>query len=492
MKSIDTLISLGANINECYHGLDSSTTPLALTAYYGEPEIVRHLISRGADGTLLDSMGRNTLHGITKYFPDRHGYLPHHWHYWIRHGSWNDHLAKLTDLVRALGEAGANLNVKDKGYPPLTPVAAAADLGVWDGGMISALLDAGADLEESILSAGDTVLHCWVSITGPRLDYPKSYIATLERIVRSMSNIDIPNRFQQDTPMHLLSTIYHSEDEFETACNVLIGHSSPADIDKKTRHGATALSIALESNLDPERRGRFLLDKGANTTLTNDRGRDIFYSISNNVAISDRDSHDLIQHFLHSLGPNMQQVFERHYLKNKSNSHESIFAAAGRGKPRTLALLLSLGLTGQVNNLDRTKSPPRTPLDQALHSAEVSRRAHIQGLASYKAGKLRANALDHNLVYDEDQGPPDRAAEAYKGFPEVLQILRDTGAKRRCELEGNSNGDYIAQPKEWDKSELQKYGFTQETQPNVASWRGLYDLEMYNTGWGWLNKLIGG
>lgn len=463
-----------------------------MSAYFGEPEIAAQLLSRGADGTLRDLTGRNTLHQITKYFPDRHGYLPHQWHYWIRHGNWNNHFEKLTELVKILVEGGADLNAKENGRFPLTPIAAAAELGVWDGGMIGALLEAGADLNESILAGGDTVLHCWAAVTGPRLDYPDSYIPTLERIVRAMPNIDIPTRYEEDTPLHTLTTTYHTEDEFEAAFGILLSHSPPADIDRVTNRGATPLSIALETQLDPERRGRFLLDKGADPTIINNRGRDILYSIANNVVLSDKVSHDLIQHFLHTLGSNMQQVFEERYLSNKKNSRESIIAAAGRGKPRTLALLLSLGLKSSINILDTSKSPPRTPLDQALNFAELSRRDHIQALASYKIGKSRTNALDQNLVYGDNQGPPDRAAESYRCFPEVIQILRDAGALRRCELEGSSDGDYIEQPAEWDKSEIQKYGFTKETQPNAEAWRGLYDLAMYSNGWGWLNRLIGG
>ncbi|OGE52472.1 hypothetical protein PENARI_c010G05200 [Penicillium arizonense] len=409
MTAMDALISLGANVNAVYHGQDSSTTPLALAAYFGETTIAKYLISHGADGTLFDSMKRNTLHGITKYFPDRHGYLPHHWHYWIRHGTWENHLAQMIDLVKALVKAGADINAKDKGYPSLTPIAAAADAGVWDGGMICALLDSGADLSESILSAGNTVLHSWVSIIGPRLDYPDSYIPTLQKIVNAMPNIDIINRFEEETPLHLLSTIYHPEDEFETACNALLDHSLPANMNAKTRRGETPLSIALETNLNPIRRGRFLLEKGADPLILKDQGRDIFYSIANNVVLTDQDSHDLIQHFLLHLNPNIQQAYKTHYLPNP-NSNATLFAAASRGKPQTTSLLLTLGLIKSINNPSNpksnstSKSERLTPLDQALHSAELTRRAHMRRLASYKAGIARTKALEADLVYDENQG----------------------------------------------------------------------------------------
>ncbi|KAJ5549742.1 hypothetical protein N7535_002317 [Penicillium sp. DV-2018c] len=488
----DALITLGANINAVYHDSDQSTTPLALAAYFGEPSIAEHLISQGADGSLLDSKGRNTLHGITKYFPDRHGYLRHHWHYWIRHGAWDNHLAQLGKLVRALIKAGANVNAKDEGYPCLTPIAAAADSGTWDGGMICALLDAGAGLDESTLAGGDTVLHSWASIVGPRLDYPSSYMPTLKKIVKAMPNIDIRNRFEEATPLHELATVYHPEEEFEAACDIFLGRSCPADLNAKTRRGATPLSIALETKLDPARRSRFLLGKGADPLVLSDRGRDIFYAIADNIALTDQDSHDLIEHFLRHLSLDIRDAYTKHYILN-TNSHESLFAAASSGKPLTTSLLLSLGLTSRINEPDKAKSPPRTPLDIALHHAELGRRAHMRRLATYKPGPARTRALEQNLVYDESQGPPARAAESYRGFPDVIQILRDAGAKRSCEVEGTTKGDYIEQPRDWDRDEIQKYGFTPETQPNLQSWTGLYELARYSNDsrWSWLGTLAG-
>lgn len=219
----------------------------------------------------------------------------------------------------------------------------------------------------------------------------------------------------------------------------------------KTRRGDSPLSIALETNLDPARRGRFLLENGADPLVLNYRGRDIFYSIVNNLVLTDQDSHDLIQHFLLHLSPDIQRAYTKYYLHNP-NSNEPLFAAAESGKPLTLNLL-SLGLASYINKPNTSKSPPWTPLYRALHSAELGRRAHMRRLASYKPGGARTKSLEQNLVYDETQGPPARAAESYRSFPEVIRILRDAGAKRTCELEG-TKGDYIEQPREWDQEEI--------------------------------------
>ncbi|KAJ5908339.1 hypothetical protein N7495_001021 [Penicillium taxi] len=492
MVAIKALISLGANVDAIYYGSDASSTPLSLAAYFGELEISKYLISHGADGTLLDSIGRNTLHSITKYFPERHGYLPHCWHYWIRHGTWDNHLVQMENLVKVLIDAGADINAKDKNDYS-TPILAAADLGVWDGGLICALLAAGADLKESSLSrAGDTVLHLWVSIVGPRLDYPESYLSTLSKIVETMPNLDIARRFLEDRPFHLLATTYHPEEEFEAACRILFCHDFPADLNAKNRRGFTPLSIALGTDLNPARRGRFLLEKGADPFVLNDQGLDILFFIANNAVLKDRESYDLIQYFLLYLGTDMKKVYETNFLPNP-NSTNTLSAAAGRGKPLTVALLLTLGLVSRINDPDRTKSPPWTPLDHALHYAELSRRAHIRGLASYRYGVSRTKALENNLVYDDHQGPPARAAEAYKSYPEVIEILCNAGAKRTCDLERNINGDYIEQPGAWDRNEIQGYGFTRESQPNVEDWKDLYRLANYSLlsldGWSWL---IGG
>ncbi|KAI2794622.1 hypothetical protein POX_a01221 [Penicillium oxalicum] len=488
--AMDTLLSLGADINAFYHGGDSSSTPLALITYFGEADLVRYLISNGADGTLLDSMGRNPLHGISKYFPDRHGYLPYHWHYWIRHGDWETHQAKMMELIQTLTDSGADVNAKDKGYPPLTPTAAAAELGVWNGGAISAFLKAGADIETSLLSAGDTILHTWVSIVAPRLDYPESYLSTLQTIVAAIPDIDIRNRFDEDTPLHLLATTYHDEAEFEAAYEIMAGHCKPPDLNAKNRRGQTPLSIALETNLDPARRGRFLLEKGADPRILHIRGRDILYSIVDNATLADEPTCDLIRTFLLHLDPNIHRAYETHFLPN-TKCHETLIAAASRGKPSTVQLLLTLGLVKHINQTDESKSPPWTALDQALHSAEISRRAHIQKLVSYRAGSARKKALESHLVYETTQGPPHRAAEAYMCFPEVIRTLRAAGAKRTCEIQGLSSGDYIQQPREFDETEMSQYKFTSETQPNREMWQILYDSAKYS-GRGWWNKLTGG
>lgn len=187
--------------------------------------------------------------------------------------------------------------------------------------------------------------------------------------------------------------------------------------------------------MNPARRGRFLLDKGADPLVLNDRGRDIFYSIANNVFLGDIESHDLIQHFLLHLNTDIHMAYKKHYLYNP-NSSNTLLAVADRVKLQTLVLLLCLGLTSGINSPDKTKSPPWTPprSSSSLRGTQPACTAHTEGLASYKLGAARAKALEQSIVYGEYQGSPVRAAEAYRAYPQVIKVLREAGAKRTCEL----------------------------------------------------------
>lgn len=155
-RAMEVLLELGADINATYHGSDAGTTSLSLAAWYGEVDVAQFLLSKGADGNARDSKGRNALHHMTFHLPEWHGCLPHAWHYWVRHGNWDEHLQQMTELAKSLIEGGAEIDARDLVYPRHTPVVLASSLGVWDGGATCALLGIGADVNGSRGSSGDT------------------------------------------------------------------------------------------------------------------------------------------------------------------------------------------------------------------------------------------------------------------------------------------------------------------------------------------------
>jgi hypothetical protein len=155
--AVDVLVKLGADIDATYHNADASTTPLALAAWFGESEVVSHLLSKGADGKVRDAQDRNILHFISNHLPDRHGALTHYWYYWIRHGNWEKHAKKMTELINALIEGGADLEgVANNDRGKTTHIILAATARVWDGGAICAMLGAFADVNEAKKLVGDT------------------------------------------------------------------------------------------------------------------------------------------------------------------------------------------------------------------------------------------------------------------------------------------------------------------------------------------------
>lgn len=154
--AMEALLELGADIDSTYHALDASTTPLALAIWAGDVEVVKFLLLNGANGRLKDSKGRNCLHFMTLYRPDRHGSLTHHWHYWIRHGNWDEHQRRMAELVKLVAEAGADVEAGYERYPQYTPIIEASELGVWDGGAICALLSLGADVANAKGVSGDS------------------------------------------------------------------------------------------------------------------------------------------------------------------------------------------------------------------------------------------------------------------------------------------------------------------------------------------------
>ncbi|OJJ51150.1 hypothetical protein ASPZODRAFT_55425 [Penicilliopsis zonata CBS 506.65] len=475
--AIDTLIALGANINATYHGSDESTTPLALTAWFSESDIASLLIGHGANGRQQDAKGRNILHAVTKYFPDRHGYLAHDWHYWIRHGNWEEHREKMTALVRVLvHEGGAEIDALDKGRPPLSPIMAAADAGVWDAGMIWALLEVGADVRQAQEGIQDTVLHSWASTRGPRIAYPQGYIGTFKKIVTAMDAVDIRGLYEDDTPLQKLATVYHPADEFEECCRVLLSHTQPADINKKTSRGATPLLIALQGKWDPVRRGLFLLEKGANPLLTMTDGKDVFFAVASNESLSDQQSHDLMHQLLDHVDPaskDIRQTYHTHFLnRNPAGCMHALFATAEKGKLKTTLLVLDLGLAARINELNPLKSPPITALDHALSAAEKSRREHLETLATRKHG-------DESHDYHQWQlGPPPHAAEAFRNFPELVRVLRSRGAK--CAWELTMRGYLTQRVRGFTSAIFQGGGVTPaQQQPDGDRWQIVYDLARY-------------
>lgn len=306
-----------------------------------------------------------------------------------------------------------------------------------------------------------------------------------------MACLDIRNDYVEETPLHLLVTIYHSEEEFRSACDIFFAHDPPPDVNLGDRQGLTPLLIAADTNQitqDPEQRATYLISKGADVGARTRENKDVFCLLANNKTLSDQQSHDIICRLLTHMatleGCSIAQVYKKHYLPQRG-ALLTLGTAAMAGRVKTTALLLDVGLDEVINNVVNPKDPA-TVLDNTISSAEQSRHMHLDLLAAYSPGAPRARALASQTVYDPRQGPPVRATEAYWGLPEVLQLLRGRGAKRACELVPSSHPSHgtIDHPDVWDITHMYWVGFTPETQINRERWEVVYQLSrLPSIGW---------
>lgn len=153
------LLKLGADIHATYHNADIGSSPLFLAAWYGEIDVVRFLLSKGAEAMTKDPKGRNILHYLAFCQLDYHGSLPYSWHYWIRHGDWDEHIKQTTELAKLLIDAGADINAVSQVPRQTTPIRIASE--EWDGGVVCALAQLGADVETGTMDTGTTLLRIY-------------------------------------------------------------------------------------------------------------------------------------------------------------------------------------------------------------------------------------------------------------------------------------------------------------------------------------------
>jgi ankyrin repeat protein len=397
--AVNFLVEHGANINASYHDCDLITTPLAMSVYHGDVEMVELLLHHGANVHVVNSYGLTLLHAADIH---RQWYGPasQRWHSWIRHGVWEDHLKSTEKIVQLLVAAGADLERQTTTRTPETPILTAAKMH--NGAFVLALLRAGAnpDVEDTSRS---TTLHLWILQTATAIDYPESYLIVLENLAQATKNINAQDE-RQDTPLMLIARGDDPYETFRASLNILASTSTPLDVNADNYIAKPALHMVFESGVDSMEKAELLMDHGADIHYTTEYGHNIVFAIANNRKFSDEVSAEYIKKLLIRANACSEEGFE--YFAR--SGVQVLGSVCNYAKPKTLELLLSLGIGSHLNDID-TEHDNRTALDTALDNAEYARQAYMNNIEVYKWGPDKERALKAGEMHDERQGDSRRA-----------------------------------------------------------------------------------
>jgi ankyrin repeat protein len=397
------LLESGAAIDATCFNNHGHSTALSLAVHFGDIEVASFLISNGANPHIMDTKQRTLLHRLSYRLPEVHGSYPRQWHYWIRHGPWEEHKNRMLEMVKLLLRAGLSLEQYSKSYPPLTPVLTAAASGFSDGGAIHALITAGADINTPKGTCKDSVLMSWSGIAGEKLYYPDCYSEVLELITNEAKDLAYANE-QSQTALHIIAAIDSSREQFRSNFFALLSKPSPAGMDAKDWNGNTPLALSLMGKADAMYRAMIFLDHGADIHVVNDRGDNVLGIITANKFFMDEDSAAHIRTLLLRVNESPQIAFEAF----KSLSKTALWNASMFARPKTLQLLLDLGMSAYINEV-RSRDGERTALDLALDYGETSREAYMNNCADYGKAPGAKRFEDSKQLYDVKQGGPERA-----------------------------------------------------------------------------------
>jgi ankyrin repeat protein len=406
--AMQVLLRSGAAIDApCFNNHPHSTA-LSLAVHFGDVKLVSFLISMGANPHVMDPKQRTLLHRLSYRLPELHGSHPHQWHYWIRHGPWEEHKKRMSEMVELLLRAGLSLEAYSNTIPPLTPVLTAAGSDLNNGGAINALVSAGADINNARGTCQDSVLISWSGIAQEKLFYPDCYSEVMKLIINRTRDLGHANE-QGETALHIVAATDSSQEQFRSNVFALLSQNRPTDINAidinaRDRYGNTPLLLSLMGEANAMYQAAILLDGGADTHVVNDRGENVFGVITANKFFMDEISAAHIMTLLLRANALTQVSFK----KFESSSKEALLNASVFARPKTLQLLLDLGMSTHINEI-RGRDEEKSVLDLALDSAEGSREAYMNKCVNYGKTFSTKQVEDSGWLYDDRQGGPERA-----------------------------------------------------------------------------------
>ncbi|KAH0545481.1 hypothetical protein FGG08_000482 [Glutinoglossum americanum] len=485
--AMETLLNLGASIDLPCEAGDGSTTALTLATLWGDPEVIRYLLSKGADPTITDSKGRSLLHLMSSSPTPSHadGFCKQ-FQYWVRHGKWSNHLKVVREIVSLLVGAGVDIECKAKTYHKYTPIMWASEESK-DMAVTYALLENRADINNIRGILGRSLLHAWAEVDARILDYPEAYPFTLAAIARETIDRNASD-LAGCTALHAIAN-RTSVEQARNSVTILAAGNDGANIESQNRDGLTPLLYALGGRDDPAARGEIFLEFGAQPDFVTPQGQNTLSRIAGNDCFMDSESSSLIKKYTSLIVPHKRSAFVA------ATNISALWNSCSFGRYATVEYLLNLGMSDRINEVCHRSR--RSALDLAFIMAEKARRNYIMQAGRYKPGRDRDAAMEGKacFAYGYGYGTKETISapglssrevveEAYWSFPKLICLLQNRGALPArdltspplllpCELN----------PSWFDTWEIYGNAVLPESQPNRAHWNILYALERLPEDW---------
>ena len=224
VKVVNELLNNKASVDQADN--KDGSTPLHLASWYDYVDIVRALVEEGADVNIKDRYGDTPLH-----IASSEGFL---------------------DVVKALFQGGANINLSNNDED--TPMSRAASRGHVE--VVRYLMKMGADIDEADIN----------DLKPLHLAAENDYVDVVRALVEEGADVNIKDRYG-DTPLHIAS----SEGFLDVVKALFQGG---ANINQRNNEGDTPLSRAAHAGRVEV--VKYLMEMGADINLAdNDNARPI-------------------------------------------------------------------------------------------------------------------------------------------------------------------------------------------------------------------------
>ncbi|ERF71001.1 hypothetical protein EPUS_03280 [Endocarpon pusillum Z07020] len=495
-EAIKALLKAGAHIDDLNaEDVTNAQTALSMAMHRADPTMVRFLLSKGADATFLDRRGCSPAHmlSLNVSVTQHMFHMSKALHWWVYHGTLENHLAQVKESANALKSAGNDLQSETHRLAVRSRVSPLIDaVRSGDGGVVLGLLAAGVS-PSCVDEVGRNPLHSWItSCEKTRLAYHTTYERVCENLLGGIADVNARDDFGQ--------AIVHSailSSDFPYLMELFKSSKRPVDINAADDTGETALLGSLRLMwVDVDGKslaGRYsilLQQHGANLDARDHNGCDFIWNVCNNNALFDDECLSLIKRRLHGLSHQEQRLLVLKSV-NKRRGITAVHAAILNQYISAVKFFIDLGL-----DINQTCNGWKA-LDRALVAGQTMRFAHLKGWLIHEKLVLRDRLEPRRTVdslFEETHSESDmgtyvinginfNAREKYFAASDLIKMLIAAG--------GKSDRHFIATvghqcgPREYDADLLESIeasalqGITADKQPFYDRWAILYELMDY-------------